>query len=101
MVEMEELASDAVRAAWWANKRTIGGGACAYICAYVHSNGRRCRRIVELQDPGRHRRYAAAAEWVAAAGWGTRRGMGGEHPWRYCWRHRMRGPSGLRNQAGE
>lgn len=97
---MEELATEAVRDAWRANKRQLAGGGCVYMCAYRHSDSARCRRAVELQDPVRNRRYAASAEWLAAAGWETCRSIGGPEPWRYCWQHRFRGPQtadGLRN----
>jgi hypothetical protein len=69
---------------------------CAYVCAYIHGMGSpketRCRRIVEAQDPGRHRKYSHCVEWAAAAREG-RRVTGGAEPWRFCWQHRIRGPS--------
>ncbi len=35
---------DAARTAWLSNKRPIGGGCYEYICQYIHSNGKQCRK---------------------------------------------------------
>lgn len=92
-MELAELGSGT----WWANKRRIGGGACVYICQYVHSNGKHCRRTVEFQDAGRVRKYSHCAEWLAAAGRSERQ-RESEEPLHYCWQHRISGP--FQSKAG-
>jgi hypothetical protein len=95
---MEQLELQSGSEGWWKNKCRLGGGTCAYRCQYIHSDGRRCRKIIELQDPGRRRKYSHCAEWVAAAGWG--RYQESTNPLHFCWRHRISGPFQSKVGAG-
>lgn len=77
-----EFDFDGASRAWRANKRHVGNGMFAYTCAYVHSDGKPCRNIVEGQQmPALYR--------TVHPDWGTERK--GRDPMRWCRRHRRFG----------
>lgn len=80
--QMESIDFDAASAAWWANKKKLGGGMCAYRCQYIHSDGKLCKNTVEAQryvNP-----YASTGILIER----TR----GVRPFHYCFQHRIAGP---------
>jgi hypothetical protein len=46
---MNDIDFDMASACWRKNKKYMGKGYFVYICAYVHSNGKQCRRTVYSQ----------------------------------------------------
>ena len=72
---------DAASAAWRANKRHLGNGMFAYTCAYIHSDGKPCRNIVEAQQQKPLYR-------TTHPDWDTP--VRGRDPMRWCRRHRMK-----------
>jgi hypothetical protein len=77
---------DEASAAWRANKRHLGNGMFAYMCAYVHSNGKLCRNIVEAQQQKPLYR-TTHPEWTVLASGPVK----GRDPMRWCRRHRRYG----------
>lgn len=74
---------DAASMAWRANKKYLGNGMFAYCCAYIHSNGKPCRRTVEAQQ--RVNPYAYRPDWCRPVS------QKPVNPMRFCKQHRFRG----------
>jgi hypothetical protein len=66
--------------AWRANKKTLTGGWFAYVCEYIHSNGKRCNRAVEFSK--KPQMYRIREDWVCRSI--------SRNPDHYCWQHRNR-----------
>jgi hypothetical protein len=77
---MEAHDFDAASAAWWANKKKLKGGMCAYKCIYIHSDGKQCKNTIEAQ------RYVNpyASSLIERSR--------GKDPFHYCFQHRITGP---------
>lgn len=82
MCDDDQIDFDAASRAWRANKKHLGQGVFAYLCAYVHSDGKRCRGTVEAQElPVLYQ--TAHPDWIP-----QRRGR---DPMWWCRRHRRFG----------
>ncbi len=75
---------DEASRAWRANKRRIRGGSFVYTCAYVHTNGKCCRHLTEATQLPRWR-FAIHPNWSQQ--------KQGKMPYKYCRRHKVRGPA--------
>ncbi len=69
---------DIASRAWRANKIALGGGWFAYRCAYIHSDGKECKRAVTGSGPPQ----------VTPSGTLL---LSGRQPGRFCKRHKVRG----------
>jgi len=49
--------------AWHRNKRYLGNGQFAYICQYIHSNGKRCTHIIEKHKSKQQRAQSTMYAW--------------------------------------
>ena len=74
---------NAASVAWRANKKYLGNGMFAYCCAYIHGNGKPCRRTVEAQQ--RVNPYAYRPDWCRPVS------QKPVNPMRFCKQHRFRG----------
>lgn len=73
---------DASSAAWRENKIPIGNGSFAYKCNYVHTNGKRCSKIVSAQKS--ESRYRTHPEWSTHCY---------QSSMEFCKKHHLRGPT--------
>ncbi len=83
LIEEPIIDFDAASTAWRANKKYLGNGMFAYRCAYLHSNGKPCRRTVEAQQ--RVNPYAYRPDWSRPVS------QKPVDPIRFCKQHRFRG----------
>ncbi len=78
---MEPIDFDEASKAWRENKVALGGGCFAYKCAYVHSNGKRCKHIVSAQKP--EIKYRTHPNWSSQCY---------QASVEFCKQHHLRGP---------
>jgi hypothetical protein len=72
---------DAASAAWRENKIAIGGGSFAYKCAYKHSNGKMCNKMVSGQKP--------VLQYITHPNWSQ---QCRQSSMEFCKKHHIRGP---------
>jgi hypothetical protein len=70
---------DDASAEWRRNKKAMKGGGFAYYCAYIHSNGKNCKKAVEANTNG-SRLVSSHPEWA----------MKSPNPDKFCKQHKRR-----------
>jgi hypothetical protein len=66
---------------WRKNKISIGNGSFGYRCEYIHTNKKRCNKIVSLQQP--KIKYRIREDWIIETQ---------KNSLDYCKKHQYRGP---------
>jgi hypothetical protein len=81
-MENNPINFDEASQAWRENKKYLGRGMFAYRCAYIHSDGKLCKRVVEGQE--QRALYQCHPELTVS----TKKGR---HPMKWCKQHRRFG----------